>query len=130
MRQGLFCKPFRYYLEYVAPEILFRYPLESRGHFARGAIQSKADAKMCVQVSNEDTRPRKLILKECKENIVSPGPSQMFTLTWHRNIQHDRFDFCIVNGLVMNECHFTGGNQLWKYDIVILLLDIFHYVKY
>lgn len=117
IRDALHCKPFRYFMEYVAPDMLVRYPLQDPGSFAKGAIQSKADAKLCFEVSKEDVRYRKLEVNECSDNKVVPSTGQHFTLTWHRNLQHSNFDVCIANSLILNSCHYIGGNQLWKFDL-------------
>lgn len=116
MRRGLHCKPFRYFLEFVAPEMLERYPLEDPGFFAQGAIQSKANAKLCLEVPRGGNR-KQIILADCEKNLVNPHTKQFFKLAWHRNIQHASFDFCLQDSMTMSECHFQGGNQLWKFDM-------------
>lgn len=116
IKRGLHCKPFTYFLGFVAPEVLERYPLEDPGYFAKGAIQSKTNPTLCVEVSSPGRN--KISLNICDKNLVDPSPKQFFKLAWHRNIQHSNFDFCIPSSLMMSECHFSGGNQLWKYDLV------------
>lgn len=117
IKRGLNCKPFSYFLEFVAPEMLERYPLEDPGCFAQGTIQSKAVASLCIEVPK--SRKTKLLeLKVCEKNLIQPSPQQFFKLAWHRNIQHHIYDFCIRDSLTMAECHFAGGNQFWKYDLV------------
>lgn len=117
IRQALHCKPFRYFLEYVAPDMLVRYPLQDPGSFAKGAIQSKADANLCLEVSKEDVRFRQLVVNECSSSKVVPSTGQYFSLTWHRNLQHANYDVCVGNNLIINSCHYIGGNQLWKFDL-------------
>lgn len=116
VRQGLHCKPFRYFLEFVAPEMLERYPLEDPGHFARGAIQSKVNPSLCIEVPKAGN-VRQLQLKECDKNLVEPSPKQSLKLSWHRNIQHSTFDFCLTSALKMSECHYMGRNQFWQFDL-------------
>ncbi|XP_070502431.1 N-acetylgalactosaminyltransferase 4-like [Chironomus tepperi] len=125
IRQGLHCKPFRYFIEYVAPELLERYPIIDPGYFAKGTIRSKANPKLCVEVFKDNTEntkdmpiTRKIILNKCDDNHVNPSPRQSFTLTWNRNIQNSIYDYCIQNSLTIVECHFRGGNQLWRFDLV------------
>lgn len=117
IREALHCKPFRYFLEYVAPDMILRYPLHDPGSFAKGAIQSKSDANLCLEVSKEDVRFRKLEVNKCSDNKIVPSIGQHFSLTWHRNLQHASFDVCVSNSLVLNSCHYIGGNQLWKFDL-------------
>jgi len=113
IRSGMHCKPFRYFIEYVAPDMLERYPIEDPGHFAKGTIQSRAALTLCIEASHQ----RKLTLNTCESNHAEPSVKQSFTLTWHRSIQHHRYDICLQSSLTLNECHFRGGNQLWKFDL-------------
>lgn len=115
IKMGLHCKPFSYFLEFVAPEMLERYPLVSPGVFAQGVIQSKANPDLCLEAGPK----RQIILANCEKNFVQPSPKQFFKLAWHRNIQHHIYDFCLQDSLTIAECHFRGGNQFWKYDLVI-----------
>lgn len=115
IRRGLHCKPFRYFLEFVAPDMLERYPIESPGVFASGVIQSKANSKLCIDAPR--TNRNHVVLDDCENNHVSPTPKQFFTLSWHRNIMHSKYDICLTNGDTLVDCHYTGGNQLWQFDI-------------
>jgi polypeptide N-acetylgalactosaminyltransferase len=115
IRRGLHCKPFRYFLEFIAPEMLKRYPLEDPGHFASGAIQSKANSNMCLEIPKGK---RKAVMAVCEKNLIKPSVKQFFKLTWHRNIQHHVFDFCLQDSMTVSECHFAGGNQFWRFDLV------------
>lgn len=117
IRDSMHCKPFRYFLEYVAPDMLERYPFVSRGSFAKGALQSKASPSLCVAVSREKTRYKKLEVSRCESNKVSPSIGQFFNLTWHRNLQFFDFDVCVTASLNIDICHYMGDNQLWKFDI-------------
>lgn len=38
LKQKLNCKPFSYFLEHVAPDLLERFPLEDFPHFASGTV--------------------------------------------------------------------------------------------
>ena len=117
IKRGLYCKPFAYFLEFVAPEMLECYPLNDPGYFAQGSIQSKANPTLCVEAPSPGKK-KQIILSACDKNLVDPSPKQFFKLSWHRNIQHHYYDFCVQSSLTMAECHYRGGNQLWKYDLV------------
>ncbi|KAG5684136.1 hypothetical protein PVAND_013377 [Polypedilum vanderplanki] len=122
IRLGLHCRPFQFFLEFVAPEILERYPVENPGYFVRGAIRSKSNPKFCLEATNVgnlvDGISEKLIVKDCSGDYVNPqDPRQAFTLTYQRNIQLYIYDYCIDNTLNLNICHFQGGNQLWQYNL-------------
>lgn len=123
VKNRLNCKPFRYYLEYVAPEMLQRYPLEDPGYFAAGAIQSKVQAHdgvhYCIDTNQTGTKGF-MVLKKCHSNLVHPPEHQNFKLTWHRNIKHSRKDICLQQNIQLRDCHYLGGNQLWKFDLTTL----------
>lgn len=117
VKRGLHCKPFRYFLEFVATEMLERYPLEDPGCFAQGTIQSKSNPNLCVEVPKQGNK-RQIISNDCEKNLIRPSSRQFFKLAWHRNIQHFTYDFCLQDNLALSECHFMGKNQLWRYDLV------------
>lgn len=120
VHRGLHCKPFRYFLEFVAPEMLERYPLKDPGCYAQGCIQSKVKPQLCVEVSKPH-RKAAITLNNCEEKLVTPSPKQFFKLSFHNNLQHFIYDFCLRDSLTMSECHFKGGNQFWLYDLVSLI---------
>jgi polypeptide N-acetylgalactosaminyltransferase len=124
IKRGLHCKPFRYFLEFVAPEMLQRYPLADPGHFASGTIQSKASSNLCLEIPKGQ---RKVIAATCEKNLVNPSVKQFFKLSWHRNIQHFIFDFCLQDTMTVAECHFSGTNQYWKFDLVNPSIDFFQH---
>jgi hypothetical protein len=101
--------------------MLMRYPLEDPGHFAQGAIQSKANSNLCLEVPKGQ---KKVVVASCEKNLIRPSVKQFFKLTWHRNIQHHLYDFCLQSSLTVSECHFSGTNQFWKYDLVKSLIVV------
>lgn len=116
IRKKLNCKPFSYFLEKIAPQILERTPLERRQDFASGAIQSKANESLCI--SNKKSYKR-LKLAKCENNLVSPGVGQHFNLTWLRNIVvNDPNENCFNENIIW-PCHYTQGNQMFRYIPVI-----------
>lgn len=100
IRESLNCKPFDYFLEYVMPDMLERYPFEDPGAFARGAIQSEADLNLCVDTLNKPNG-NSLGLFECHHNLTSPGYTQDFILSWHRNIKkNNKNDECLDTHMI------------------------------
>lgn len=90
------CKPFHYFLESVAPDMLERYPVEDLGEFASGVIQSEASSDLCVDALNKKNG-KPLDLRPCSKNLISPKiDTQNYVLTWHRQIKkNDIYDFCM-----------------------------------
>lgn len=123
IRKNLNCKPFKYFLDHIAPEMLERYPIHYLGIFAKGAIQSEADTAYCVAAIN-GPQNKSLGLNRCHENLKNPGPSQDFVFSWHRQIKINDEDFNCFDSYekhpFIKECNFTFGNQLWFYDLVSL----------
>jgi polypeptide N-acetylgalactosaminyltransferase len=116
IKQKLNCKPFKYYLEVVAPQILERNPVEKRADFASGAIQSVADKNLCI--SNEESYTI-LRLANCTEDLKYPKLGQGFNFTWHREIRIDDPSENCVNDNFVYACHFQQGNQMFQYQPVI-----------
>jgi polypeptide N-acetylgalactosaminyltransferase len=53
IKQKLNCKPFKYYLEVVAPQILERNPVEKRADFASG---TKKASGLCIRTCASATK--------------------------------------------------------------------------
>lgn len=52
IKERLQCKPFSYFMERVAPDLLERYPYVEPPPFASGVIQSVANEKYCIDRLN------------------------------------------------------------------------------
>lgn len=121
IRKNLNCKPFQYFLEYVMPDMLERYPAEDPGVFAKGAIQSEANTKLCVDTLGKPNGDA-IGLYDCHRNLEHPGPTQDFVLAWHRHIaRNDKYDSCLdTDHTSIWGCHYAFGHQLWFYNLVRL----------
>lgn len=113
------CKPFRYFLEKVVPDLLRRYPLNvNHPRFASGSIKSLAFPKLCVDTFDRDFN-KPVGLRECDSNSTHPRYQQSFLIGFHKNLQRNNSDHCIdaVN-MGMYECHYVKGQsaQFFKYN--------------
>lgn len=116
LKEKLNCKPFKYYLEEIAPEILHRYTPPDWGIFASGAIISEADPTLCVTNQRYESP---LFLSECALNKTRPYFSQDFVFTYNRFIKYNDASWKCIDAPNMNllDCHFSFGHQLWFYDL-------------
>lgn len=119
IRRKLKCKPFKFMLEEVMPDMLERFPFDCQGKFASGAIQSEANLNLCIDIKNSDDGfPVKL--HHCSQNLTNPKPTQDFVLSWHRQIKiNDDSEICFEsNGTCFWDCEYKFDAQLWIYDAV------------
>lgn len=116
LKEKLKCKPFKYFLDFIAPEMLQRYPLEPQ-YFATGSIQLKKTNK-CIGLPNLSYED-KLILVECSKNISLPNPGSDFILTLEKSIKYnDTNDQCLSsNSMKVENCFHQGLSQYWIYKL-------------
>ena len=65
-------------------------------------------------------------LSICNDNLVQPLEPQRFILSWNRNIKiNSVYGKCIdVYKVSLVDCHFSLGNQYFRYDLVRSLKDV------
>lgn len=107
IKEKLKCKPFKYYLDEIAPEILKLYPLVPC-YYAMGFLQLKNSEKCLKMKTYQDS----LTLTNCTE-------ASNFTLTIEQSIRfNDNNDQCLDGGeFNFQNCHHMKGNQHWIYNI-------------
>ncbi|KAG5678095.1 hypothetical protein PVAND_007797 [Polypedilum vanderplanki] len=116
LKKKLKCKPFKYFLDVVAPEMLERYPLQPK-YFARGLIQNQK-LKLCVGITNSTYElPVRLVSCNLLSKVQSFGSD--FTLTMEKSIRfNDINDQCLIgDDLSLDNCHHQGRNQLFVFNI-------------
>lgn len=118
IRKQLNCKPFKYFLENVAPDLTQTFPLDNMPSFASGAIYSEIAPKLCLDAGNLQSF-KKIQIRSCYPNKVNPIRPQFWNLTWHRNIIIYSSESCLdSSNLDLYPCHNQIGNtQTWKYDL-------------
>jgi len=85
-KENLKCKPFKYYLEVVAPEMLIYYTIEPQ-YFAAFSIQHM-ESKKCLGLYqlNYDAH---IVLENCSFNLLSPIKGSDFVLTLEKSIRYN-----------------------------------------
>lgn len=119
LKHALNCKPFQYFLDYVMPDQVARYPCNP-GVFASGVIQSESHLDLCVDTLGRSER-EPVGLYACHSNLTNPGSDQHFSLSWNRQIKQnsESLESCLdVHETRFLSCHFQLSNQLWFYNIV------------
>lgn len=120
VRDRLKCKPFKYFINEIAPDILERYPLqEELPVFASGQIRTIRDSNVCVDLlQNWPLQPIGLYRCWDRDDEGNWPGSQNFRLTFFKNIALAKLEYCLdAFDLATPQCHYMPyGNQYWKYD--------------
>lgn len=122
LKKKLKCKPFKYFLDHVATEMLEKYPLEPK-YFARSSIQNLL-SKLCLALPSLHFH-KTPILTRCNHDLSNPFKGSDFTLTFEKSIKYnDTNDQCFDSRkLIFENCHHQGHTQHWVFNN---LSQIFH----
>ncbi|XP_023307673.2 polypeptide N-acetylgalactosaminyltransferase 8 [Lucilia cuprina] len=122
LRKQLKCKPFKWFLKNIAPDLLKAYPPVKPTDFALGAIQSLAVPKLCLDLDSVERRQiLKDVLKPCSPDLKYPYASQRFHLSFRHDLRHQENCLEVQTWsshapIWLWPCHNLGGNQYWYYD--------------
>ncbi|CAG7837131.1 unnamed protein product [Allacma fusca] len=111
LRQRLQCKPFKWYLENIIPEIFIPGYGFAYGEFRNLGFGGKNCLDSTMDIKDTNVSP---ILFPCHKQ----GGNQMFTLTDNYEIRRD--GMCLDSpgdDVITFPCHGAKGNQQWMYDI-------------
>lgn len=110
-KKSLNCKPFKHFLDVVAPDMLLYYPIDSHP-FAYGNIMSMADSKCLGMPKNSYRDPVALVGCSRKNGID-------YELTLEKSIRYnDTNDQCLsASDLMFSNCQHQGLSQYWKFDL-------------
>lgn len=122
LREKLYCKPFKWFMDTVAFDQPKKYPPIEPPDYAKGEIRNVA-SDLCI-----DTRFRgqnqRFGLEKCIKDNPKQGGEQQFVLSWHKDIRPIKRNVCFDvsssekhASVVLWSCHGMQGNQLWKYDL-------------
>ncbi|XP_043255319.1 N-acetylgalactosaminyltransferase 6 isoform X1 [Colletes gigas] len=123
LRHKLHCKPFKWFMDNIAFDLVDVYPPIEPDDFASGEIRNMGVPELCL-----DSKKRKkdglVVVDVCiKDNPKIQG-EQEFRLTWHKDIRpKDRTECLDVSRgevkapVTLYPCHGGQGNQLWRYNV-------------
>lgn len=126
LRKRLKCKPFKYFIEKVAFDLMERYPPYEPA-FVYGAIQNLGMKHLCVDTFGKFDSESPLHLFNCAQNVSAPQENQFFGLTLEHELRHRFQDRCWTanrnNTVQLEPCslHRTD-NKIWKYDLVRMII--------
>lgn len=121
LRERLQCKPFKWFMENVAFDLLDYYPLDEPS-FAYGGIRNFG-MNLCVDTMSKNGETP-LGLYACAENISYPHRTQTFSLTLDYEIRlrfekrcwskHDE------TAVLLKKCSdkLRLDGEMWRYDVV------------
>ncbi|XKL64015.1 hypothetical protein PGB90_004101 [Kerria lacca] len=120
IRRKLKCKPFKWFIEKIAFDLVQKYPPIEPPDYGDGKIRSYANNEWCVIAveSNKTT-----LLHKCSDNTNNKFKKE-FVLSWHKDIKLRDSSFCldVSNAgrkapVKLFNCHHDQGNQLWRYNM-------------
>lgn len=121
LRQRLQCKPFKWFMENIAPDLPERFPLDEPS-FAYGGIKNLG-TNLCADTMSKNGRAP-VGLYQCAESLAYPQPTQTFSLTIKHEIRV-RFERRCWSKLHLNSVWLVGCPRnhepkelQWKYDLV------------
>lgn len=124
IREKLQCKPFKWFIENVAFDLVKKYPPVEPPDYAWGAIQSVDTPHLCVDSLNVASGGE-IGLFSCANDLKQPQLNQNWALTWRKDLRQKNSDLCWDvaqshkdSPVLMWHCHGQHGNQYFFYDPV------------
>lgn len=120
LRKRLNCKPFKWFMEEVAFDLVETYPPVEPEDFAYGEIRNSGFSDLCLDAKNLK-QDQEVEVDSCARDQGTQ--KQVFQFTWHKDLRPKDRKECLDVSQGGNEapvtlypCHGKQGNQLWRYD--------------
>ncbi|XP_076760469.1 N-acetylgalactosaminyltransferase 6 isoform X2 [Xylocopa sonorina] len=123
LRARLHCKPFKWFIENIAFDLVEVYPPIEPDDFASGEIRNMGVPELCLD-SKKRKKDELVVVDVCIKDNPKIAGEQEFKLTWHKDIRpKDRTECLDVSRggtkapVSLYPCHGGQGNQLWRYNV-------------
>lgn len=120
IRSQLNCKPFDYFLRFVAPEILI-FPIPKTNDIAYGVISTSVNGTVLC-ITDQTSKGKLCTLTECAKRKNMPRRNQYFHLSEDKGIEHANATMCFENV----QLHHLKGSEYqksrWNYNFVSFCL--------
>lgn len=124
VRERLQCKPFKWFMENIAFDLIKKYPPRDPPDFASGAIQSVAHPTLCIDQMGQD-QGGAMGVYPCASNLQHPQMSQFWVLSYRKDLRIKNSEKCLDISdhkenapVLLWSCHAQGGNQYFRYHPV------------
>lgn len=116
VRERLNCKPFAYFLHFIAPEIISTMPIPKPDDKAYGVLKAFINSTNFCITDGKNQSETCSITDECGKSKIMPRKSQYFHFSKQRGLEHDRAEKCFENLKFHNQTEFEKNR--WNYDFV------------
>ena len=123
IRNRLQCKPFKWFMENVAFDLMQYYPPIPPPNYAEGEIRH-VESKLCIDAKFKSDQGN-FGLDMCQSSNKGISGEQKFELTWHSDIRPQQRSQCFDVSksdpgvpVILFSCHGMKGNQEFRYNYV------------
>ncbi|KAG8042645.1 hypothetical protein G9C98_005279, partial [Cotesia typhae] len=124
LREKLNCKPFKWFMENIAFDLVDTYPPVEPEDFALGEIRNIGVPELCLDAKRRAKNEAIAVDLCVKDNVKVANGEQEFRLTWRKDIRPKTRTDCldVSSGVAkapvtLYPCHGQQGNQRWRYDV-------------
>ncbi|CAG5097173.1 Similar to Pgant6: N-acetylgalactosaminyltransferase 6 (Drosophila melanogaster) [Cotesia congregata] len=124
LREKLNCKPFKWFMENIAFDLMDTYPPVEPEDFALGEIRNIGVSELCLDAKRRAKNEAIAVDLCVKDNVKVANGEQEFRLTWRKDIRPKTRTDCldVSSGVAkapvtLYPCHGQQGNQRWRYDV-------------
>jgi polypeptide N-acetylgalactosaminyltransferase len=116
IRRRLNCKPFDYFVHWIAPEMTKSFATPHDEDLAFGSLQvSNGNQTLCI--SDNRAKFKTCTLDECGKSKTFPYKAQFFHLTSQKLLKHDRAEKCFEKRRYEKFPGYRFGDNKWTFSL-------------